>query len=138
MYLFVYGCLNEMVVKQVTGKNKFVYRAAYLPNHVRKYYNYSNVWKGPVATVEKSVGQINDVAGAVLQVDADDLKKIDKYEWRYERRRKYVIVSQGREKEKRRVLAYVYFLKNEYLTEPASGPSRKYAAAIAQLTRLSL
>jgi gamma-glutamylcyclotransferase (GGCT)/AIG2-like uncharacterized protein YtfP len=130
MYLFVYGCLNEKVVKKVTGKNKsYEYRSARLPNHMRRYYNYSDVWKGPVANVEHCQG--NDVIGAVLQVDTDDLEKIDKYEWRYEKRRKYVVLKNGE-----RILAFVYFLKDKHMTEPATGPSRKYAIAIAQLARL--
>lgn len=112
--------LRSLLGRMVVGD------AAELRNHVRIFCGVSTVWQGARASLWRKANGV--VLGKVVWLDDIELERLDKYECKYQRERRWVWADGG----KKKVLAWVYVVKKEG-EGFVVGPSPKYIKAIEVL-----
>jgi gamma-glutamylcyclotransferase (GGCT)/AIG2-like uncharacterized protein YtfP len=124
--IFCYGSnYVEQLEHRLERKIKKSY-PAYLPDYQRVFRGYSQKWKGGIASVQKKRGKA--VFGLVIEVDSEDLKKLDIYEGYpdvYNRKELKCEVDLSKGFESKKCIVYVYVLGNDF-----NEPSKEYLKAI--------
>ncbi len=100
--VFSYGSNHSKQLEQRTGAKNLKSIPACLPNHVRIFAGYSNHWKGGVASVYPSKGNV--VYGALYYLTPSELYKLDQYEDGYNKVKKMVTLPNGK---KTRAFMYI-------------------------------
>lgn len=120
--IFCYGSNHKEKLKSITGADEITSEGAYLPNYTRIFCDYSDYWKGAVASVYPKKGEC--VYGAIVYLTKEQLRKLDKWEYGYQRRTMNVYLLKDMKTLKR---ADVYIKRDTSYKCP---PSKEYMEAI--------
>jgi gamma-glutamylcyclotransferase (GGCT)/AIG2-like uncharacterized protein YtfP len=121
--MFIYGSNNKDQLSKRINNNNLTYIPAYLPDHIRIFAGYSKKWDGGVATIYRKKNK--KVFGAVVKINIQEIKKLDKYEKGYIKENVKVILN-----DKREIDAFTY-KKIDYLYDKP--PSTEYINAIRKM-----
>jgi gamma-glutamylcyclotransferase (GGCT)/AIG2-like uncharacterized protein YtfP len=121
--MFIYGSNNKDQLSKRINNNNLTYIPAYLPDHIRIFAGYSKKWDGGVATIYPVKNK--NIYGAVVKINIQEIKKLDKYEKGYIKENVKVILN-----DKREIDAFTYKKINYLYDKP---PSDEYINAIRKM-----
>lgn len=124
--LFCYGSNNTQQLSERVGakQGKLTAEPGWIKGYTRIFAGYSAYWKGGVATIHPSPK--HKVHGSVVELTASQLKKLDKYELGYSRKKIQVVLGSDSSVEE----CFVYIRDDSEYRKP---PSNEYLAAIKKM-----